>query len=223
MYYKQLPKNNKGRDFVVSDIHGCYSLLLKKLNEISFDSTKDRLFIIGDLIDRGSQNLECLNLLKKDWVYATMGNHEYMLLNFLNNQDEDLFILNGGDWVLDVNKNFLNKYKPLLENLPLLIETTVKDKTVGFVHADIQNWTTTKKLLLDSTKPFHTNYQSAMSLIWSRRRIQNNDMSITPGIDLVFLGHTPQKDIKILGNNIYIDTGAVFGGKLTLIELNKYV
>ena len=43
------------------------------------------------------------------------------------------------------------------------------------------------------------------------------------GIDYVFLGHTVVEQIAVLGNVHYIDTGAVFGGKLSLINLQEYI
>lgn len=222
--FSKISKNTLGTDYVVSDLHGCYDLLISQLNILNFNKTKDRLFIVGDLIDRGSQNLECLSLLKEDWVHCVLGNHEYMFFNYLLNIDQDLFLYNGGDWVLDYSIDDLNVYKSYISNLPLMIETTVKGKSVGFVHADIQDWNYSKNLLKNSLNPFKENYNETMRLIWSRDRVSRNDNSTTNGIDLVFLGHTPQKDVKILGNNIYIDTGAVFNtGKLTILRIEDYV
>ncbi len=45
-------KNNVGDDFVVGDIHCQFNQLNRQLYEIGFDPKKDRLFAVGDLIDR---------------------------------------------------------------------------------------------------------------------------------------------------------------------------
>ena len=58
-----IPKNIKGRDFVVGDIHGHYDLLKTELKTVGFDKQKDRLFSVGDIIDRGPKSEECLTLL----------------------------------------------------------------------------------------------------------------------------------------------------------------
>lgn len=50
---KILSPNLKGKDYVVGDIHGCYSLLYTKLTQLGFDFSKDRLISVGDLCDRG--------------------------------------------------------------------------------------------------------------------------------------------------------------------------
>lgn len=52
-----LEENKIGKDFVVGDIHGCYDMLMAKLNEISFDFSKDRLIALGDLRVTGGQVL----------------------------------------------------------------------------------------------------------------------------------------------------------------------
>ena len=100
--------NTKGRDFVVGDMHGFYDLFLAELDRYDFDPSCDRVFSVGDLIDKGPKSLDCLRLLKRPWFHAVRGNHEQMLLDFcfpysLTEQDRDLnakiFLKNGGDWV----------------------------------------------------------------------------------------------------------------------------
>jgi serine/threonine protein phosphatase 1 len=57
---KKFELNEKGRDFVVGDIHGCFDLLSNNLKEIGFDESVDRLFSVGDLVDRGKQSEDCI-------------------------------------------------------------------------------------------------------------------------------------------------------------------
>jgi len=69
------PANKLGRDLVVGDVHGCVDALRYLLNEIGFDGARDRLFSVGDLVDRGSDSLAALDLLDQPWFYpvsATM-------------------------------------------------------------------------------------------------------------------------------------------------------
>lgn len=110
---RKLPTNTLGKDYVVGDLHGCYGLLERLLNEVDFDKTRDRLFSVGDLIDRGPESLRCLQLLKEPWFYAVRGNHELMMLDFFSSYlasgrfdpSVDLidngFLEYGGDWVSD--------------------------------------------------------------------------------------------------------------------------
>jgi len=67
------PANTLGRDFIVGDLHGCRSLLEDLLAEVAFDGARDRLFSVGDLVDRGPDSEGCLELLKEPWFYPVLG------------------------------------------------------------------------------------------------------------------------------------------------------
>ncbi|MGZ3159300.1 MAG: metallophosphoesterase, partial [Burkholderiaceae bacterium] len=108
---RKLPTNLQGKDFVVGDVHGCVDLLLRLLGEVKFDPDHDRLFAVGDLIDRGPYSMESLILSASPWFYSVQGNHEAMMLHFFSSylqsgQLENLddvnqtgFLDYGGDWV----------------------------------------------------------------------------------------------------------------------------
>lgn len=68
-WFLEIEQNNIGRDFIVGDLHGHYSKLIEGLKKINFDTEKDRLFCVGDLVDRGSEIEECLMLLKEKWFF----------------------------------------------------------------------------------------------------------------------------------------------------------
>ena len=69
-------KTIKGKLYVVGDIHGCYDLLMNRLIEIGFNFENDLLVAVGDLVDRGIQNIECVNLIDQPWFTSIRGNHE---------------------------------------------------------------------------------------------------------------------------------------------------
>ena len=53
-----------GRTLIMGDLHGCYQQLLANLSRFNFDPEQgDRLVGLGDLTDRGQDNLACLRLL----------------------------------------------------------------------------------------------------------------------------------------------------------------
>lgn len=108
---RSLPSNQKGRDFVVGDLHGCFDLLDRLLEAVRFDPTCDRLLSVGDLVDRGPDSLRCLSFLEAPWFHAVKGNHESMLLEYFESYlsgdglddweqvtSTDMW-LNGGDWI----------------------------------------------------------------------------------------------------------------------------
>lgn len=108
---RALPANRQGRDFVVGDLHGCFSLLDRLLDHVRFDPACDRLFSVGDLVDRGPDSLRCIEYLDMPWFHAVKGNHETMLLEFFepylasgtmddwNKLPQSDVWLDGGEWV----------------------------------------------------------------------------------------------------------------------------
>jgi serine/threonine protein phosphatase 1 len=97
--FKTFEPNTEGRDFVIGDLHGsmpCFENLLKNLN---FDETKDRMFSVGDLVDRGPDSLGCLRLLLKSWFHSVLSNHEQMMLEaFTGGYMGHFWLRNGGSW-----------------------------------------------------------------------------------------------------------------------------
>ena len=80
-----IPKNKKGRRFVVSDIHGCLATFKALLTEKIKLTKDDQLILLGDYINRGPDSLGVLDLiiqLEKDGfqIYPLIGNHETMYL-----------------------------------------------------------------------------------------------------------------------------------------------
>lgn len=77
--------------YVVADIHGFYDLTVMALTEKGFftDTEPHKLIICGDLFDRGKQSKQLcsfvLGLLEKDEVILIRGNHEDLLVDFIDN------------------------------------------------------------------------------------------------------------------------------------------
>src|SRR3546814_9783902 len=105
--HRHVAANKAGRDFIVGDLHGCLDLLQVELDRLDFDRAKDRLFSVGDLIDRGPDSMGCLRLLREPWFFSVRGNHEDMLLDYAYEVVmpygirtlANIFFRNGGGWV----------------------------------------------------------------------------------------------------------------------------
>ncbi|WGZ95822.1 MAG: metallophosphoesterase [Candidatus Thiothrix putei] len=225
--FKFFGKNARGRDFVVGDIHGSFSALERLLRRINFNPEADRVFSVGDLIDRGSESHRVIEFLNHDWFHSIMGNHERMLLDSEHNAAvlENWTRYNGGAWWKRVPEHVRPRIRKVLEQLPLAFEVSTANGHIGIVHADIPTGI-----------PWHQFVRSLESdpdmeeyALWSRNRYKHFKMlgRTVPvdGIDLVVFGHTPMSQPLHTANFYYIDTGAALLddkalGKLTLLQIH---
>ncbi|CUJ41701.1 metallophosphoesterase [Achromobacter xylosoxidans] len=221
MMLKHFELNKEGRDVAVGDIHGCFSRLQAELDRIGFDPAKDRLFSVGDLVDRGPENEAVIAWLEKPWFHAVMGNHDDMAMRWpLGNMQGEIYRRNGGGWNMDQPRESQERIASAMAQLPVAIEVETELGIVGIVHADCPyvSW----QAFVDALEGKHGKreadhvYDMAM---WSRGRITDKNVSGVPDVRAVVVGHTPLTEAIALGNVLHIDTGAVFGRDFTLLNL----
>lgn len=208
------PKNEGGKDYFCGDVHGCYDDLMASLSGVAFDCSKDRLFCVGDLVDRGPESLRCLDLIYEPWFYSVRGNHEVMMAEALDSGDHRLWRMNGGAWSLACDGFDL---RPLVNDamaiMPLAIEVVCEGgRRIGVIHADV---TSGEWGVFDERRD-----------VWSRDRIQGPLRFDTPGpgvsgIDAVVVGHTILNAPVVRGNVVHIDTGSFATGKITVLSAEQ--
>lgn len=217
---QRFPRNLRGRDFAVGDIHGHFSRVALALQKAAFDPARDRLFSVGDLIDRGPECERVLEWLAYPWFFPVRGNHEHMLLN----AQVDLHFSNGGAWFYGLADAARDLIAARLARLPLLIEVEVPEGLIGIVHADVPSadWTA---LSIAVEREAGGSEELLEHCLWSRQRIMSGDASRVHGISAVVVGHTPLQRPAMLGNVIHIDTGGWLpkgrGGYFTLLDLHS--
>lgn len=227
----RLPANAIGRDFVVGDLHGCYRLLRRGLEAVAFNPSRDRLFCVGDLVDRGEESLDCLRLLREPWFFSAMGNHELMLLAHFGASplpwpDPLALLANGGGWVRRLAGPFeveLQSLLPLVRALPFVIEV---EGAVPFrvVHAQavderLENW-------LPVNPSAGAVQEFAWDLVWGRTLAREgwraagldrppaapsatSPTPTEPGVPHTYVGHCIVPRVLRHRSHVFIDTGAV--------------
>lgn len=234
--------NGAGRDYVVGDIHGQFQVLEALLAHIGFDVESDRLFAVGDLIDRGPDSHRVTAFLDAPWFHAILGNHEAMLLEAAYpvidlpgaRDNAPIWRVNGGGWFFDLTLPAQQAAYAAISQLPVAVEVALPDgRHAGLVHADIgrvaaqgRHWS-----LLSAT-PAATvaagELNQVNDLLWSRElaaAVMRGVMTGTAvavgidGIDVVFFGHTPQAKPVRMANTRWLDTGAGYGERLSVAQL----
>ena len=218
-------KNDTGRDFVVGDIHGMFDYLRLLLDDVRFNEHEDRLFSVGDLVDRGPQSHEAMDWLAEPWFHACRGNHEQFAIDSEDPEQHDLWVNhNGGGWWLEVDEERQVQFRELFRDLPLALEVETETGVVGIVHADVPpflSWAQFMELLQTN------NRDAVLYAMWSRNRISGacSTMPVGGGVERVYCGHTPTRQIVQIDNVYYIDTGAAYvydgyqDAHLTLVEI----
>jgi serine/threonine protein phosphatase 1 len=220
---KRLPLNERGRDFLIGDVHAEFNRLEELLATVGFRPESDRLISTGDLVDRGPDSDQVLDWLSRPWFYAVMGNHELMSMAHACNGGEDAadHVANGGAWMAAMGPEEQLEYAEAFAGMPLAIEIQTARGPVGVVHADMPPGLSWQSLV---TELDAGNRDSANWLLWSRQRLEAAAQGeATPdvvGIRRVYVGHTTVKKPAAVGNVCYIDTGAHFGGQMMLIDAN---
>lgn len=233
---KRFQMNAVGKDFIVGDIHGCFSDLQHHLDAIGFNPDKgDRLFSVGDLVDRGPECEASLEWIGRPWFFAVSGNHEDYAIRWPNGyMDASQYIANGGAWNAFLSRERSQEFADAFAALPVAIELETDAGLVGIVHADCptSSWTDFASSLdtgwIKSEDGTVRQSKAALdSLIdmaqWSRRRIELGQIGFqaanVEGVRAVVVGHTPLPEMQWVGNVLHIDTGACYHwGGFTVID-----
>ncbi len=188
---------------------------------MNFAPTVDRLFSVGDLVDRGPESDQVLEWLGKPWFHAVQGNHEDMAVKYVQKllRDGGLYMENGGAWLMAKNRDEQYEFETVLRELPVAIEVMTEQGLIGIVHADCAyaSWPDFV-WALEHGGPAEVDHLQAMAQ-WSRARINAENYDGVGNVRAVVVGHTPVRQPAVLGNVYHIDTGAWMGGHYTLINL----
>ena len=210
-----------GRFFIIGDIHACPQELEDVITACALER-EDRVVFLGDYIDRGPGAREVVDFLldlQTDKVCALTflkGNHEDMLLDFLGYPGHfgESFLINGGAATLksyglseEIQGQHAARHLPP-QHLAFFqhLERYVAIADTLCVHAGVT--------------PLHSlEEQNDEALFWIRQEFIAHPHSLPYTI---MFGHTPQREVLLdLPYKVGLDTGLVYGGKLSCLEVNE--
>lgn len=215
-------KNTLGTDYIIGDIHGHYERLMQHLTEQGFDFSVDRLFCVGDLIDRGPDSAKVIGLLAEDWFFSLLGNHEYYMLSGLkhkNSKHKMMWLEHGGDWIASSDPSLWPQWFDLLSELPIAMQLEGKDGTTyGLLHADFPSSHWSHYSDFDQTE--------LEACLWSRSSFAKRSEHIVADIDYMVHGHNSTghavngvSSALLLGNRYYIEPGAYKGADFVMMAI----
>ena len=208
---------DKPKRFVIGDIHGRIGALKQVLKDSKFNYKKDKLIVLGDIVDGGPDAKKVVEeLMKIDNIVYIIGNHDKWFMDFMRyGTKEDLWTMQGG-------KATLNSYRRKEDgcvHVPVTHQHFfnkgtyyhVEDNMI-FVHGGFH-----PKKKLDWHKPSY--------LIWDRELIDFARSHEIEPWDKVFVGHSSTlchgSTFPRQHNNLWMmDTGAGHCGKLTIMDVD---
>lgn len=219
---------------LIGDIHGCLDEFEELLKTISYNPEQIRLISVGDLMDRGPDSIGCVRRARELGIETLLGNHEKWHIRWRKHEDKRKATgktnpMRRNDSKVRDNAALSDEDIQWMNNLPLQMH--VKDNWFsthagclpGKAYAD-QNWMDAVHIryIKDgktvSLGPNHS--QPEGSQYWSE---------LWDGPESIIYGHCvhslerPRIDESSKGVQcVGIDTGCVFGGKLTAMFLESF-
>jgi serine/threonine protein phosphatase 1 len=131
-----LPKVS--RDIIIGDAHGHFDAVLRLLDQIALRND-DRVYFLGDLIDRGPQSKQLVNFVIENHYQCLLGNHEHMLLKAIGGEEvSDYWLQNwvhsgGAETLLSYNNQIPEEHIHWFQSLPEYIDLG----KIWLVHAGV--------------------------------------------------------------------------------------
>ena len=200
---------NSSRTIIIGDVHGCLEELEALLDKVHHRPGKDRLIFTGDLINKGPHSFEVLQRTHSLSAEVVMGNHEWKFLKYLKGGSP---FSQGFEELKEQMGGHLNRWQEWLGRLPGYIEAkqflVVHGGLVPAQHPSqtpisilcrIRTWDGEGK---DLNNPTHPSWFE----LYDRPK-------------LVVFGHWAQRGLVQRSNAIGLDTGCVYGNRLTAVVL----
>ena len=227
-------KHEHGPFDIVGDIHGCADELENLLHELGYQLGVDdqvychpdgrKAIFVGDLVDRGPRILDSYQIVRRmveaGNAFCVPGNHDMKLMRKLNGRNVQ--ITHG-----------LDKTLAELDSLPDDIRESYQQEMIAFLRALVSHYVFDDGKLIVAHAGMKEAFQGRGSAkvrdfaLYGETTGETDEFGLPVrhnwaaeyrGEGMVVYGHTPVPEPEWLNHTINIDTGCVFGGKLTALR-----
>ena len=212
--------NESGRDFVVGDVHGCFRTLEHALSAITFDPNLDRLFGVGDLVNRGPHSEEALGWLEQRFDAVVLGNHDRSVLSWFRGK-RGAPPPAESEWLLGRPSREHRRWRAALGSMPLAITIETAYGPVGVVHAEAPHCSWAESLRRLETASASVVDDAVLGFASPEASRRHRSRAVA-GLRALVLGHQPVQRVECVANRWNIDTGAGIPhlNRLSLVEVN---
>jgi protein phosphatase len=226
-------KHEKGGFDIIGDVHGCFEELKELLEKMDYRISQNenghfevdnpenrRAIFLGDLTDRGEKSPEVLRLVmdmvKAEKAFCICGNHDDKLNKYLNGKNVNP---NHGleKTILQLQKTtpeFKNEVKAFLNNL--IAHYIFDEGKLVVAHGGLPEEMQGRAAV--AVRAFCLFGETTGEIDAFGLPVRYNWAKNYKGKAMVVYGHTPIPEAEWLNNTINIDTGCVFGGRLTALR-----
>jgi protein phosphatase len=224
--------NNKKQEHgpfdIIGDVHGCYDELVDLIDNLGYQHTDEiyqhpagrKLVFVGDLVDRGPKTPEVLRLVmnnvKAGTAFCVPGNHDAKLLKWMNGRD--VTIAHGLQESIDQLRKetpaFREEVKKFLDGL--ISHYVFDGGNLVVAHAGLREEMHGRGS--GAVREFCMYGETTGEIDEFGLPVRYNWAAEYKGKAIVVYGHTPVPEPQWLNRTIDIDTGCVFGGKLTALR-----
>jgi len=210
------------RLIIYGDIHGCYDEFFQLRNSLNIQNS-DVEVCVGDFLTRGKDSINTLRYIQRENILSVMGNHEYKLVRYINHQKST----KENPIELDADENHIvENLNPtdisFLNNLPFFL----KFGPITVMHGGIQNHQNldlmTKK---EKEQMLRLRYLDKNQRFVAFGEEDHNSTFWTDLYDgnqgFIVYGHQYFQEVNRSPHALGIDTGCVYGNKLSAVVFNN--